>query len=96
MQVVSSCDIEIVTLLRKRDQQAMKILFKKYGSELYSFIYQQLGSEELTTIALKKVFSLVWDTSLSYNKAPEHFFIWLLRIAKQVSDEVNYARSRTA
>ncbi len=96
MDVVTYCDTAIVTMLKNRDQKAITSIFERYGEELYSFIYQQLQSEELTSRALKETFSLVWEASSSYNKKPEHFFIWLLIIAKQASEKIQCSHLQAA
>lgn len=94
MQLVVSCDLNIVNLLKNKDKQALEVIFKKYGERLYSFIYQQLHSEELANIALKRTFSLVWDMAPAYNNTPEHFFIWLLRLAREASTQTKLRNKR--
>ena len=88
MQVTIACDEDIVNMLKNRDRKAMVLLLGRYGKELYSFVYHRLNSEELTEATLKKTFAAIWNASQNYNKPPEHFFIWLLRIAQQNIDEV--------
>lgn len=95
MDVVTSYDTVIVTMLKNRDQKAMTTIFERYGEELYSFLYQQFKSEELTSRALKETFSLIWDNSSSYDKNPEHFFIWLLQMAKQASEKIQCSQAKT-
>lgn len=91
MQLVLSCDTDIVCMLKNRDQRAVGIILDKYGDQLYGFIFQHLDSEQLASNALKKTLSLVWETSTSYNSNPKHFFIWLLRQANKVSKEIHYS-----
>lgn len=85
MILVLSNDTEIITLLKNRNQRAMAVILEKYGDQLYSFIYKQLQSEQLASDTLKRTIILVWNTSSEYDKAPEHFFIWLLMKANKVS-----------
>ena len=73
----------------------MATIYEKYGKQLYSFLFQQLQSEELASTALKNTFSITWQAASDYNRAPEHFFIWLLRIAKQAADEVQSIRDNS-
>ena len=87
MELVPSCDTDIVSMLKNRDQRAVAVILEKYGDQLYGFIFQQLNSEQLASEALKKTLSLVWETPTAQNKNPEHFFIYLLRQAAEVSAE---------
>lgn len=88
MEIVISCDIEIVSLLKTDKRQALEAIYKKYGEQLYSFIYQRLNSEALSIDALKQTFTLVWKYADTYHKTPACFFVWLLGVAKEATDQI--------
>ena len=88
MELVPSCDTDIISMLKNRDKRAVAVILEKYGDQLYGFIFQQLNSEQLASDALKKTLFLVWETPIEQNKNPKHFFIYLLRQATEVSAEI--------
>lgn len=92
MQLVTSYDTEIISMLTNRDKKAMVIIIEKYGDQLYSFVFQQLGSELLASEALKKTLSQVWTNSSDYDKNPDFFFIWVLMQAGEISREMQSAQ----
>ncbi len=95
MELVPSCDTDIISMLKNRDQRAVAVILEKYGDQLYGFIFQQLNSEQLASDALKKTLSLVWETPTVHYHNPKHFFIYLLRQATKVSAETQRSLTKS-
>lgn len=73
---------ELVTLLCKRDKQAMSILYDRYATALLGVIFKIIGDREIAEDVLQETFYKIWTKIVQYNRAKGTLFTWMLNIAR--------------
>jgi RNA polymerase sigma-70 factor (ECF subfamily) len=85
-------DLELIERIRKGDQSALDLLYKRYSSPVYSLIWKILqNSEEAEDVALD-VFWQVWRQADRYDPARGAPPAWIFTLAR--SRAIDRLRSR--
>lgn len=88
---LNSKETIVVNLLKKRDQQGLKMAYRDYGNAVYGIIFRILKVEEVAEEVLQDVFVKVWENIDSYDPDKGKFFTWLATIAKRLA--IDHTRS---
>ena len=75
----------IVYLLRDGDKEAIKLVFKHYGTVLLNVIVKVVGSREMAEDVLQQVLLKVWRNSEHYNPEKGSLFTWLVAISRNAA-----------
>ncbi len=84
---------ELLQLCKRRDQEALRLLFRRHERPVYSLLYRMLSNHEDAEEALAEVFVKVWRSAAGF-KGDSKFTTWLFRIASNTARDV--LRSRKA
>ena len=80
--------IEIVRLLKERDEKALSYLYDNYSAALNGIIIRILRSEELAEEVLQQTFLKIWDKIEQYDETKAQLFTWMSRIARNAAIDV--------
>jgi len=70
-------DEELLSLIRKDDEQAFTHLFNRYAGKIASLAFSKVHSEEITQEIIQDVFISIWEKrhDLSINAFSNYIFI---------------------
>ena len=85
-------ELELVTLLKERNNQAYSYLYDHYSGALYNIILQVVSDQDLASDVLQEVFVNVWRKIETYDSAKGRLFTWMLNIARNAS--IDMVRSK--
>ncbi len=86
-------EVELVSLLKSRDNQAFSYLYDNYSSALYGVILPIVNESELANDVLQEVFINIWRKIESYDPTKGRLFTWMLNVARNASIDVLRSRS---
>jgi RNA polymerase sigma-70 factor (ECF subfamily) len=78
---------------RRRDADAVRVMYREYGRLVYAVAYRVLGKQDLAEEATQQTFVRAWQAAdrLDVNRDPAS---WLATIAKHVSIDIYRRESR--
>ena len=79
--MISSLEIQIVSLLEKGDKKAISILYDNYSDALYGVIKKIISDDDTAQDVLQESFVKIWRYSDKYDSSKAKLFTWLYRIA---------------
>jgi RNA polymerase sigma-70 factor (ECF subfamily) len=80
--------IEIIRLLKSKDEKALSYLFDNYSGALNGIITRILGSEKLAEEVLQQTFLKIWNKIELYDESKSQLFTWMSRIARNAAIDV--------
>ena len=86
-------EVELVSLLKDRDNKAFSYLYDNYSSALYGVISPIVNDTELANDVLQEVFINIWRKIESYDPSKGRLFTWMLNIARNASIDVLRSKS---
>lgn len=86
-------EVELVTLLKDRENQAFSYLYDNYSAALYGVISPIVNDPELASDVLQEVFINIWRKIESYDPSKGRLFTWMLNIARNASIDVLRSKS---
>ena len=75
----------VLRLLRQRDEEGMRLLFKHYSGALMTIIAPIIPRKEVAEEVLHDVLIKVWSNIDSYDDGKSRFFTWMARIARNAA-----------
>ena len=75
----------IIDLLKRKDKQAIALLYDRFGASLYGVVLRIVGSKPLAEDVIQDTFIKVWKKSEQYNPDKGSLFTWLLNIARNTA-----------
>jgi RNA polymerase sigma factor (sigma-70 family) len=78
-------ELELVTLLKERNNQAYSYLYEHYSGALYSIILQIISEQDLASDVLQEVFVNIWRKIETYDPTRGRLFTWMLNVARNAS-----------
>jgi RNA polymerase sigma factor (sigma-70 family) len=88
----SYTELELVTLLKERNNQAYSYLYDHYSGSLYNIILQVVSEQDLASDVLQEVFVNIWRKIESYDATRGRLFTWMLNIARNAA--IDMVRSK--
>ena len=79
--MISSLEIQIVSLLEQGDKKAISILYDNYSDALYGVIKKIISDDDTAQDVLQESFVKIWRYSDKYDSSKAKLFTWLYRIA---------------
>lgn len=76
---------ELVSLLQKRDKDAMHYLYDNYSGALYGAILRIVGDEKVAEEVLHDAFMKIWDKIATFDPERGRLFTWMLNLSKNLS-----------
>jgi len=76
---------ELITLLKKKDNQAFSYLYDNYGDALYGIVKQIVSDGEIGNDVLQEVFVSIWRKIDSYDSSKGRLFTWMLNISRNAA-----------
>ncbi len=76
---------ELITLLKKKDNQVFIYLYDNYGDALYGIVKQIVSDGEIGNDVLQEVFISIWRKIDSYDSSKGRLFTWMLNIARNAA-----------
>jgi RNA polymerase sigma-70 factor (ECF subfamily) len=80
-----STDRELIERIARRDQQALLLIYQKYGDLVYSFALRVVGETGLAEEVAQDIFLKVWRHPERWNPALGQFSSWLLAITRNAA-----------
>ncbi len=78
-------DLELIALLKQKDQPACDYLFEKYAGALQALIAQIMPDNEYTNELLEKTFATICQDIHEYDPTKTRLFTWMLQTARQIA-----------
>jgi RNA polymerase sigma-70 factor (ECF subfamily) len=76
---------DIVSALKKKDRDAMGIIYDKYSSFLFGLTHKIVHSEEIAEDILQEVFVKIWKNIDSYDSKKAKFITWIANITRNLA-----------
>ena len=80
--------IEIVRLLRIKDEKALSYLYDNYSGALNGIIKRIIKSEKQAEEILQQTFLNIWENIALYDESKSQLYTWMSRIAKNAAIDV--------
>lgn len=80
--------IQVVELIKKRDEKGLSYLYDNYASTLNGIITRIVGSEKIAEEVLQSCFLKVWDKIDQYDETKSTLFTWMARIARNCAIDI--------
>jgi RNA polymerase sigma-70 factor (ECF subfamily) len=100
MQAAEPSDQELLDLIARGNQQAVRALYGRYGRLVHGMALQVLGDESAAEEVTQDVFLRVWEKAGTYHAEKAKVSTWLMRVARNraidVARQRGTASSRTA
>lgn len=77
----------LIDLLLEKNKHAFKFLYDTYSPALHGSIIEIVANKDLAFTVLEEVFITAWNEIGNYNKKNQSIFIWLLHIARRISQQ---------
>ncbi len=84
--------MELVMLLKQRQQFAFSYLYDNYSAALHTIILNIVSDHELASDVLQEVFVKIWKQIESYDDSKGRLFTWMLNISRNAS--IDMVRSK--
>ena len=76
---------EIITLLRRKDERAISLLYQNYSNALYGIITNTIQDSKVAQEVLQDVFLKVWKNADKYDVQKGRLYTWLARITRNAA-----------
>ena len=77
--------MEIIKLLKQRDQQGLSLLYDDYSNSLMGVIMSIVRHQETAEEILQETFLKVWNSIDSFNEERGTLFTWMVTIARRMA-----------
>ncbi len=84
---------ELISQLKKNDQNSFVYLYDHYSRAVYSIIYRMLENHELSEDVLQETFIKIWYHIKSYDSDRGKLFTWIVNIAKHQAIDTKRSKS---
>lgn len=78
-------ETQLILLLKAKNEQALPVLYEKYGMALFGVIYQIIKNQQIAEDILQDVFYKIWVNAAQYNAKKGRLFTWMVRIARNAA-----------
>lgn len=78
-------DMTLVKRVMRRDESALILLYRRYGTLVYSIAYRSLGNEQDAEEVTQDVFLTIWDKARQYKAQRGVFAAWLTTITRNAA-----------
>ncbi len=82
MQKTTLTQIEIVLLLKNREEKGFNYLYENYSAALYGTIIKVVLFEDEANEVLQDVFIKIWNSIDSFDETKGALYTWMLNIAR--------------
>jgi RNA polymerase sigma-70 factor (ECF subfamily) len=82
MSYQSDDDLQLITRIKDRDEDALSRLYTEYGSRVYGVALYILKDPTLAEEAAQDTFLKVWDSAHRWNSHQSKLSTWILTIAR--------------
>jgi RNA polymerase sigma-70 factor, ECF subfamily len=89
-------DQDIIERISRGEQQAVRVLYARYGRLAYGMALQVLGDESAAEEVTQDVFLRVWEKAGTYRAEKARVSTWLMRIARNRAIDVVRQRGAAA
>ncbi len=86
-------EIELVSMLQSKDENAFSYLYDNYSGALYGVILKVVFKEELANDVLQEVFIKIWKNIEQYDASKGRLYTWLLNIARNTAIDTLRSKS---
>ncbi len=84
---------QIIALLRQKDKEGMRWLYRSYGKVVFGVICRIVKMEDIAENVLQDALLKVWNNIESYDLSKGRFLSWILKIARNTA--IDKVRSKT-
>ncbi len=74
-------DKKLMKLVVQRNAQAFRLLYQRYETQIFNFIYRYTGNRELAQDLLQETFTRIWFAAHTFDLRRGNFKGWLFKIA---------------
>lgn len=83
---------ELVSMLKARDENALRALYDHYSAALYGVIFRIVNDKETAEDILQETFVKIWNNSAGYDSSRGRLYTWMLNIAR--NNAIDKTRSK--
>jgi RNA polymerase sigma-70 factor, ECF subfamily len=85
-------DESLVWRVAQKDEEAVSVLYDRYGGLIYAMGEKLLGDSSLAEDLVQDVFISVWRTAKSFDPSRASFATWIYRIARNRATDLDRKR----
>ncbi|MFO0282808.1 MAG: RNA polymerase sigma factor, partial [Acidobacteriota bacterium] len=89
-------DEHLVSRIRRRDGEALLLVYRRYRLRVFALILRILKNRPLAEEVLQDVFQRLWDYHEKFDPAKGQLLAWLLTVARNLSLDHKRKESRRA
>lgn len=78
-------DYDLLLMLKRKDENALSLVYDKYAPQLYGLIVKQVKSLQLATEILKRTFIKIWRECTNVDSIKQKLFTWLISLAHRTA-----------
>lgn len=86
-------EVELVMLLKQRQETAFSYLYDNYSGALHAIILNIVSDYDLASDVLQEVFVKIWRQIETYDDSKGKLFTWMLNVARNAS--IDTVRSKS-
>ncbi len=84
---------EIISLIRRRDEKGISLLYDRYADPLYGMISHMLADDGLAEDVLQRTMLKVWNSIEGFDASKASLFTWMSTIARNTALDQKRLRS---
>ncbi len=84
-------DVEVYDKIISKDANSLEILYDRYESLLYNFIYKITQDKQSSEEVLQDVFMKIWNQKARFDSSKGKMSTWLITISRNLA--IDYIRS---
>lgn len=82
MNKVPAIENQIVSLLKKGDQQAVALIYDHYGAVLFGLCVRMMGSKEEAEEVFQESMIKIWKKAQSYDSEKARLYTWMMNVTR--------------
>lgn len=86
-------ELELIQALKRKDQQALAILYDRYSAALYGIVFKIVKEKELAEDVLQEAFVKLWNTFQDYDDSKGRLFTWILNVTRNLAIDKTRSKS---
>ncbi len=86
-------DNEIIQLIKLKDEQGLRLLYKHYSNSLFGISFRVLNNEAFAEDALQQSFLKIWNNIDQYDSDKSILFTWMSNIVRNTAIDIKRLKS---
>lgn len=90
-------EIELISRIKNRDEQALELFYDKYNKLLFSLVLSIVKRREEAEDVLQELFTKIWEKAHTYNEKQGSVYSWVVTMSRNKAiDRIRSRRYKSA